>query len=60
MPRTNIEAERGRMQMTKGQMCEALGVTLKTYNGYINGLVSLIHYLINNVLKGVHAGITYF
>lgn len=37
MPRTNIEAERGRMQMTKGQMCEALGVTLKTYNGYING-----------------------
>lgn len=37
MPRTNIEAERGRMQMTKGQMCEALGVTLKTYNGYIDG-----------------------
>jgi hypothetical protein len=23
--------------MTKGQMCEALGVTLKTYNGYIRG-----------------------
>ena len=37
MARTNIEAERGRMQMTKGQMCEALGVTLKTYNGYIDG-----------------------
>jgi DNA-binding XRE family transcriptional regulator len=37
MARTNIEAERGRMQMTKGQMCDALGVTLKTYNGYIDG-----------------------
>lgn len=37
MPRKNIEAERGRLQMTKGQMCEALGVTLKTYNGYIRG-----------------------
>lgn len=37
MPRKNIEAERGRLQMTKGQMCDALGVTLKTYNGYIRG-----------------------
>ena len=37
MPRTNIEAERGRLQMTKGQMCNVLGVTLKTYNGYIRG-----------------------
>ena len=35
--RVNIEAERARMQMNKGQMCEALGVTLKTYNGYIRG-----------------------
>ena len=35
--RVNIEAERGRLQMTKGQMCEALGVTLKTYNSYIRG-----------------------
>lgn len=23
--------------MTKGEMCGALGVTLKTYNGYIRG-----------------------
>ena len=23
--------------MTKGQMCDALGVTLKTYNSYIKG-----------------------
>ena len=35
--RINIEAERGRIQMTKGQMCTALGITLKTYNGYIRG-----------------------
>lgn len=35
--RINIEAERGRMQMTKSAMCKALGITLKTYNGYIRG-----------------------
>ena len=35
--RLNIEAERGRLQMTKGQMCDALGITLKTYNSYIRG-----------------------
>lgn len=35
--RVNIEAERGRMQMSKGEMCAALGVTLKTYNSYIRG-----------------------
>lgn len=35
--RVNIEAERGRLQMTKGQMCKALGITLKTYNGYLRG-----------------------
>lgn len=35
--RVNIEAERGRLQMTKGQMCNALGITLKTYNSYIRG-----------------------
>lgn len=37
VPRRNIEAERARMLMTKGQMCEALGVTLATYNSYIRG-----------------------
>lgn len=37
MKRVNIEAERGRLQMTKTDMCNALGVTLKTYNGYIRG-----------------------
>lgn len=36
-PRVNIEAERGRLQMTKTGMCERLGVTLKTYNSYIRG-----------------------
>lgn len=35
--RDNIEAERWRLRMTKTDMCKALGVTLKTYNGYING-----------------------
>mgnify|MGYP000637163726 CR=1 FL=1 len=35
--RTNIEAERGRLQLTKGEMCKALGITGKTYNSYIKG-----------------------
>lgn len=37
MNRVNIEAERGRMQMTKTDMCRELGITLKTYNSYIRG-----------------------
>lgn len=37
MFRANIEAERGRLQMTKQQMCSALGVTTKTYLGYVRG-----------------------
>ena len=37
MPRANIEAERGRLGMTKEQMCAALGVTSKTYLKYIRG-----------------------
>lgn len=35
--RNNIEAERGRLCMTKESMCKELGITLKTYNRYING-----------------------
>lgn len=35
--RSNIEAERWRLQMTKTDMCNFLGITLKTYNGYIRG-----------------------
>ena len=35
--RLNIEAERGRLQMSKVKLCSELGVTTKTYNGYING-----------------------
>lgn len=35
--RSNIEAERGRMNMTKGALSSALGITLKTYNSYIKG-----------------------
>lgn len=37
MTRVNIEAERARLQMTKEQMCAALGITAKTYNAYIGG-----------------------
>lgn len=39
LDRVNIEAERGRLQMTKTDMCKALDITLKTYNGYIKGAV---------------------
>ena len=47
--RANIEAERGRLQMTKGEMCEALGVTLKTYNSYIrDGMIP------SDVLEKLH------
>lgn len=35
--RANIEAERGRLCMTKTALCAELGITLKTYNGYIRG-----------------------
>lgn len=35
--KTNIEAERGRLCMTKLEICAALGVTPKTYNRYIQG-----------------------
>ena len=35
--RNNIEAERGRLGMTKGDMSKALGITTKTYNSYIGG-----------------------
>lgn len=34
--RVNIEAERGRLRMTKKQMCEELNITSKTYDRYIN------------------------
>lgn len=35
--RKNIEAERGRMQLTKTILSEELGITTKTYNNYIHG-----------------------
>lgn len=37
MRRNNIEAERGRLGLTKSAMCDALGVTTRTYNNYIAG-----------------------
>jgi transcriptional regulator with XRE-family HTH domain len=33
----NIEAERARKGMTKCALARELGVTHKTYNGYVNG-----------------------
>jgi hypothetical protein len=35
--RSNIEAERGRLGMAKSEISAELGVTVKTYNGYIGG-----------------------
>ena len=34
--RVNIEAERGRLQLSKKEMSQRLGITVKTYNIYIN------------------------
>ena len=34
--RMNIEAERGRLQLSKKEMSQRLGITVKTYNSYIN------------------------
>lgn len=47
--RNNIEAERGRLCMTKSGMCAALGITLKTYNGYIRGAT-----IPSDVLEALH------
>lgn len=47
--RSNIEAERGRLCMTKTDMCTALGITLKTYNGYIGGTP-----IPSNILEALH------
>ncbi len=37
MVRNNIEAERGRLGLTKSALCTKLGITTKTYNGYLAG-----------------------
>ena len=34
--RVNIEAERGRLQLSKKEMSQRVGITVKTYNSYIN------------------------
>lgn len=39
--RVNIEAERVRNQLTKTELSERLGISLKTYAGYINGNVPI-------------------
>lgn len=35
--RVNLEAERGRLMLTKQEICEELGITPKTWNSYVNG-----------------------
>jgi len=37
MKRNNIEAERGRLQITKEEMAKMLGVTSQTYLAYTRG-----------------------
>lgn len=43
----NVEAERGRLQLTKTKLCEKLGITTKTYNGYLSGTAIPSDVLIN-------------
>lgn len=35
--RVNLEAERGRLMLSKAEICKEIGVTTKTWNGYVNG-----------------------
>lgn len=35
--RVNLEAERGRLMLSKAEICKEIGITPKTWNGYING-----------------------
>lgn len=37
MSKNNIEAERGRMQLSKEQLSKLLGITSKTYLSYTRG-----------------------
>lgn len=43
----NIEAERGRMQLTKEELSKKLGITSKTYLSYIRGKAIPSDILIN-------------
>ena len=35
--KSNIEAERARLRLTREALCQKLGITSKTYSRYING-----------------------
>lgn len=37
MRRSNIEAERARLGLSKNDLCQRLDITTKTYNGYLAG-----------------------
>lgn len=39
--RVNIEAERGRLQMTKKELSKILGITSKTYLHYVRGFTPI-------------------
>lgn len=47
----NIEAERGRIRMTKAALSERLHVTPKTYNGYIDGKCPIPHTILIDMSK---------
>ena len=50
--RNNIEAERGRLQMTKEKLSNELGISSKTYLSYVRGKQSfLIGILILNIFR---------
>lgn len=39
MIRANIEAERGRLQLSKEEISKELGITSKTYLSYVRGSI---------------------
>ena len=59
MQRTNIEAERGRLQMTKTAMCRELGITDKTVKMHITNMLQKTgyHSRLELAVKARHYGI---
>lgn len=55
----NIEAERGRMRMTKLAISNELGITVKTYCAYINGEHNVPHTILIKMSKMFNCSIDY-
>ena len=55
----NIEAERGRMRMTKSALCERLEITPKTYCAYINGIHDVPHTILIKMSKMFNCSVDY-